>query len=66
MVQVRRGNAEAMMSDDDRAGPGGPDRDDEPGDPACWLRRVCQACGSLADADPPGICAACGAEMPAD
>ena len=37
--------------------------EDEGGDPACWLRRVCPACGRLADQDPPTVCAACGAEL---
>jgi rubrerythrin len=40
--------------------------DDEGGDPACWLRRVCPACGRMADEDPPTRCPACGAELPAD
>ena len=40
--------------------------DDEGGDPACWLRRVCPACGRLADEDPPTRCPACGAELPDD
>ena len=35
------------------------------GDPACWLRRVCPHCGSMADADPPTTCPACHALMPA-
>lgn len=30
------------------------------GDPACWLQRVCPACGRLADTDPPTTCPACG------
>jgi rubrerythrin len=37
--------------------------DDEGGDPACWLRRVCPACGRLADEDPPTTCPACGEEL---
>lgn len=36
------------------------------GDPACWLRRVCQQCGSMADADPPTTCPVCHADMPAE
>jgi hypothetical protein len=36
------------------------------GDPACWLPRVCPACGRLADEDPPTTCAACGAELTGD
>ncbi len=40
--------------------------DDDGGDPACWLRRVCPACGRLADADPPVRCAACGELLPAE
>jgi rubrerythrin len=42
------------------------DEDDRPGDPACLLRRVCQACGAVADHDPPTVCPQCHAEMPAD
>ena len=38
--------------------------EDRPGDPACLLRRVCQACGGVADTDPPTVCPQCGAEMP--
>jgi hypothetical protein len=38
--------------------------EDRLGDPVCLLRRVCQACGSVADADPPTTCPVCGAEMP--
>ena len=36
------------------------------GDPACWIRRVCPACGRLADEDPPTRCPACGAELSDD
>jgi rubrerythrin len=39
--------------------------DDLPGDPACWLKRVCPACGTLADADPPTTCPRCNAAIPA-
>lgn len=39
---------------------------DEGGDPACWLARVCPACGRLADEDPPTRCPACGEELTAD
>ena len=45
----------------------GPERPDaEGGDPACWARRVCPACGRLADEDPPTRCPACGEELPDD
>ncbi|HUA28210.1 MAG TPA: hypothetical protein VMC03_04950, partial [Streptosporangiaceae bacterium] len=37
-----------------------PAEDDAPGDPACWLRRVCAACGNLAPVDPPTVCPECG------
>ena len=41
--------------------------DDEPveegGDPACWLARVCPACGRVADEDPPTRCPSCGERM---
>jgi rubrerythrin len=36
------------------------------GDPACWLRRVCQQCGSMADEDPPTTCPVCHAAMPGE
>jgi rubrerythrin len=59
-----------MTTEGDRcqAGPmTGPEHpDDEGGDPACWARRVCPACGRLADEDPPIRCPACGAELPDD
>lgn len=38
--------------------------DDVPGDPACWLHRVCPSCGSIANADPPTTCPQCHAEIP--
>ena len=40
--------------------------EEEGGDPACWLRRVCPACGRMADEDPPTRCPACGAELSDD
>jgi hypothetical protein len=40
--------------------------DDLPGDPACWLRRVCPACGSIAPTDPPVTCPNCHAEITGD
>ena len=43
-----------------------PAPDDEGGDPACWARLVCPACGRLADEGPPTRCPACGAELPDD
>jgi hypothetical protein len=46
--------------------PQSPDDDDLPGDPACLLRRVCQACGGVADEDPPTTCPHCGADMPGE
>jgi rubrerythrin len=43
-----------------------PGRETErPGDPACLLRRVCPACGSVAAEDPPTICPHCHAELTA-
>jgi rubrerythrin len=38
---------------------------DPPGDPACWLKRVCPSCGSIAEADPPTTCPSCRAAIPA-
>jgi rubrerythrin len=40
--------------------------DERPGDPACLLRRVCQACGAVAESDPPTVCPQCGSEMAGD
>ena len=51
----------ARGSDDARAFDG-----DQAGDPACWLRRVCPECGSVADSDPPTTCPACHADMAGD
>lgn len=60
--------AERLLADaanrawpDEAAEPGGEDR---PGDPACWLRRVCPSCGSVAPVDPPTTCPQCHAAMP--
>ncbi|MGH3908072.1 MAG: hypothetical protein ACRDTE_28415 [Pseudonocardiaceae bacterium] len=44
--------------------PGRAVRDDPPGDPACWMARVCPDCGGLAETDPPTRCPRCGADMP--
>ncbi|MGY2005051.1 hypothetical protein [Blastococcus sp. SYSU DS1024] len=49
------------MDDDERRRAAG----DDGGDPACWLRRVCPACGGLADEDPPTVCPRCGEQLPA-
>jgi rubrerythrin len=43
-----------------------PDDADRPGDPVCLLRRVCPACGAVADEDPPTVCPSCHREIPAD
>jgi len=45
---------------------GGPQPDDEPdddkgGDPACWLDRVCDACGRLVESG--DACPACGTPL---
>jgi rubrerythrin len=39
---------------------------ERPGDPACLLHRVCQACGAVAESGPPTVCPECGTEMPGD
>jgi hypothetical protein len=39
---------------------------DRPGDAACWLRRVCPTCGTLADEDPPTTCAHCHSAITLD
>lgn len=36
-----------------------------PGEPVCLLPRVCPACGSVADHDPPVTCPGCGREITA-
>ena len=36
---------------------------DLPGDPPCWLCRVCPACGGIDDTYPPTTCPQCGAEI---
>lgn len=40
------------------------DSGDRPGDPACLLARVCQACGAVAESGPPATCPQCGSEIP--
>ena len=50
-------NAPEPVSDDPRLAELG-------GDPACWARRVCQACGRLNEAERPVVCEACGAAFP--
>lgn len=37
---------------------------EEGGESVCWLSRVCQECGRLADVEPPTTCTRCGAELP--
>jgi ribosomal protein S27AE len=37
--------------------------DELPGDPVCLLPRVCPACGSVADHDPPVTCPGCGHQI---
>jgi uncharacterized protein YeaO (DUF488 family) len=53
--QLRAGAGPAAQADED---------DDVPGDPACWLHRVCPSCGTIANADPPTTCPQCHAEIP--
>ena len=38
--------------------------DDRPGDPVCWLERVCERCGGLEDGPPGPVCPRCGAARP--
>lgn len=40
--------------------------EDRPGDPACWMKRVCPACGALAGTDPPCSCPQCHATIPGE
>lgn len=53
--RLRQDSAAAMGEEQERGG-----------DPACWLRRVCQQCGSMADTDPPTTCPVCHAAMPGE
>jgi uncharacterized protein YeaO (DUF488 family) len=39
------------------------DEEDLSADPACWLRRVCPACGNVAPTDPPVTCPNCHTEI---
>jgi len=55
----------AVLAEQLRAATGTGRDEDVPGDPACWLRRVCPACGTIAETDPPVTCAQCGAGIPA-
>lgn len=34
------------------------------GDTACWLERVCDTCGGLADGPPAPVCERCGTSRP--
>lgn len=36
--------------------------DEQAGEPACLLERVCPACGALAEAQHPTVCQRCGAD----
>jgi hypothetical protein len=40
--------------------------DEEGGDPACWLSRVCANCGQLTEGELPAVCATCGHRVPAE
>jgi rubrerythrin len=40
------------------------DPEDRPGEPVCLLPWVCQACGAMAESDPPTTCPRCGSEIP--
>jgi rubrerythrin len=39
----------------------GDERDEQGGDPACWLDRVCAECGRLVESG--DVCPACGARL---
>jgi rubrerythrin len=45
--------------------PAEPWPEDGPGDSVCWLRLVCQECGTIAGAEPPCDCPQCGARIEA-
>ena len=52
-------------ADDTRPVPPRPDDADKGGDSACWLERVCDACGALPDGPPKPVCDRCGSATPA-
>jgi len=56
---------EAGLTGPERPGVTDAGEPDTPGDPACWLHRVCPECGGVADGDPPAVCPRCQAEIPA-
>ncbi|GAA1245998.1 hypothetical protein GCM10009665_41110 [Kitasatospora nipponensis] len=41
-----------------------PDPADEGGDSACWLHRLCPACGMVPDGTAPAYCSHCGEHLP--
>ncbi|GAA2242730.1 hypothetical protein GCM10010430_25410 [Kitasatospora cystarginea] len=45
------------------ADPAPADRPTGGGDPACWLDRVCPACGRLAEGAAPAFCSRCGERL---
>jgi hypothetical protein len=42
-----------------------PEEDEEGGDSVCWLGRVCDVCGALADGPSELVCTRCGSPRPA-
>jgi uncharacterized protein YeaO (DUF488 family) len=64
-----RSQAEVLAEQVRAAAARGPRADldeDVPGDPACWLRRVCPVCGTIAETDPPTTCPQCHAAITGD
>jgi hypothetical protein len=39
-------------------------REDQGGDPACWLANVCPDCGAYVDDPSLGVCPTCGGALP--
>jgi DnaJ-class molecular chaperone len=60
------GPREAETSASADTGTSRPQEEERPGDPVCWLRRVCPHCGGIADEDPPTTCRQCHTEMTGD
>ena len=58
--------AGGVVNTPEESRPRAPRPEEEGGDPACWLRRVCPSCGRLTDEDPPTRCPSCGEPIPAD
>jgi len=55
-------SGDADKTTGEAAGPK-PWADERPGDAVCWLRLVCQECGTMAESELPADCPRCGARI---